>query len=141
MCLELEERSGQTDGYQQELQPGVHFRDGGRLDGGGGQRGVEVLLESEGRHDTHVPDVEASVDQEEVPGHDEAGEGGGDEVGVGEGEVGRACDEDRNTKPSSPSSLPTRILSESGSRKEPRLEAWFLKFRAMYPSRKSVAPA
>ena len=36
VCLELEERSGQTDGYQQELQPGVDLGDGGGLDGGSG---------------------------------------------------------------------------------------------------------
>ena len=104
--LEVEERSHQAHCYQQELQPGVDFGDGGGLDGGGGQGGVQVLLDGEGRHHTHVPDVEPGVDQEQVPGHDQAGQGGRDEVGVGEGEVGRACGQIVKLKPST-SSLTT----------------------------------
>ena len=32
--------------------------DGGGLDGGGGEPGVEVLVPGEGRHHRHVPDVQ-----------------------------------------------------------------------------------
>ena len=91
VALQLQEGRSQAHRYQQELQPRVHLGDGGGPDGGGGECRVEVFLDGEGRHDAHVPDVQPGVHQEQVPGHDQAGEGGGDEVGVGEGEVGRAC--------------------------------------------------
>ena len=87
MVLEVEDGSAETDSDQQELEPRVDLGDGGGLDGGGGQGGVQVLLDGEGRHHAHVPDVEAGVHQEEVPGDDEAGERGRDEVGVSEGQV------------------------------------------------------
>ena len=91
VALQLQEGRSQAHRYQQELQPRVHLGDGGGLDGGGGECRVEVFLDGEGGHDAHVPDVQPGVHQEQVPGHDQAGEGGGDEVGVGEGEVGRPC--------------------------------------------------
>ena len=90
VVLEVEDGSPETDSDQQELQPRVDLGDGGGLDGGGRQGGVQVLLEAEGRHHAHVPDVEAGVHQEEIPGDDEASEGGRDEVGVSEGQVDTA---------------------------------------------------
>ena len=91
MVLKMKDGSYEAHSDQKELQSCVHLGDGGWLDGGGGEGGVQVFLYTEGRHDTHVPDVEPRVHQEEVPGHDEAGEGGGDEVGVCEGQVDTAC--------------------------------------------------
>jgi hypothetical protein len=41
------------------------------------------------RHDAHVSYVKSRVDEQHVPGDDEAGEGGRDEVDVGEAEVER----------------------------------------------------
>ena len=70
MMLEVEQRSGDTDSDQEELESGVDLGDGGGLDGGGGQGGVEVFLDGEGRDDAHVPDVQPRVDQEQVPGHE-----------------------------------------------------------------------
>ena len=90
MVLQVEDWSTETHSDQQELEASVDLGDGGGLDGGGRQGGVQVLLEAEGRHHAHVPDVEAGVHQEEVPGDDEAGEGGRDEVGVSEGQVDTA---------------------------------------------------
>ena len=132
VVLEVEDGSSETDSDQQELEARVDLGDGGGLDGGGGQGGVQVLLDGEGRHHTHVPDVEAGVHQEEVPGDDEAGERGRDEVGVSEGQVDTAWK--HKLSPVSRSAVclrPTSILSDKGSRKLPTLEAWFLKFLAM----------
>ena len=84
MMLEVEQRSRDTNSDQEELESGVDLGDGGGLDGGGGQGGVEVLLDGEGWDDAHVPDVQPGVDQEQVPGHDQAGQRGGDQVGVGQ---------------------------------------------------------
>ena len=84
MVLELEQRSGDADSDQEELETGVDLGDGGGLDGGCGQGRVKVLLEREGRDYAHVADVEAGVDQEQVPGHDQARQRGGDQVGVGQ---------------------------------------------------------
>ena len=91
VVLEVEDWRGEAHSDQQELEPRVDLGDGGGLDGGGGQGGVQVLLDGEGRHHAHVPDVEAGVDQEEVPGDDEAGERGRDDVGVCEGQIDTAC--------------------------------------------------
>ena len=132
MVLEVEDGSAETDSDQQELEPRVDLGDGGGLDGGGGQGGVQVLLDGEGRHHAHVPDVEAGVHQEEVPGDDEAGERGRDEVGVSESQVDTAWKHKLRTVSRSAAFLrPTSILSDKGSRKLPTLEAWFLKFLAM----------
>ena len=108
MILQVEDWSTETHSDQQELEASVDLGDGGGLDGGGRQGGVQVLLEAEGRHHAHVPDVEAGVHQEEVPGDDEAGEGGRDEVGVGEGQVDKAWKHKlRTVRRSAASSLPT----------------------------------
>ena len=82
--LEIDKRSGDADSDQEELEAGVDLGDGGGLDGGRGQGRVEVLLEREGRDYAHVADVEAGVDEEQVPRHDQSGERGGDQVGVGQ---------------------------------------------------------
>ena len=97
--LEVEDGSSETDCDQEELQPRVDLGDGGGLDGGGGQGRVQVLLDGEGRHDAHVPDVEAGVDQEEVPGDNEASERGRDEVGVSESHVDTAFKDNHTEQP------------------------------------------
>ena len=79
----------------------VCLGDGGGLHGGGGQGGVEVLLEGEGRHHAHVPDVEARVHEEEVAGHDQTCQRGRDQVGVGQGQEHPACKENNISNHSS----------------------------------------
>ena len=136
VVLETEDGSAQTDSDQQELQARVDLGDGGGLDGGRGQGRVKVFLKAEGRHHAHVADVEAGVDKEQVPGHDEAGQRGWDDVGVGQSQINTSWIQ-RHTNAiciiemMAIVVLPTRILSDRGSRKLPRLDAWFLKFLAM----------
>ena len=87
VILEAAKRRGEADRDQEELEGGVHLGDGGGLDGGRGKGGVKVLLEAEGRHHAHVANIEAGVDEERVPGHDEAGQRGWDGVGVGQSQI------------------------------------------------------
>ena len=87
MILEAAQRRSEADCDQQELEGGVHLGDGGGLDGGRGQGRVEVFLKAEGRHHAHVADVEAGIDEEQVPGHYEAGQRGWDDVGVGQSQI------------------------------------------------------
>ena len=84
MTLEAGQGRCEADRDQEELQGGVDLGDGSRLDSGRGQGGIKVLLEAEGRHDAHVTDVEAGIDEEQVPRHDQPGQRGRDEVGVGQ---------------------------------------------------------
>ena len=81
----LSNKNSKISSFFQNIHP--YLRDGGGLDGGGGQSGVEVLLESEGWDHAHVADVEASVDQEQVPGYDEASQRSRDQVGIGQCEI------------------------------------------------------
>ena len=87
MILEAAQGRSEADRDQQELEGGVHLGDGGGLDGGRGQGRVEVFLKAEGRHHAHVADVEAGVDEEQVPGHYEAGQRGRDDVGVSQSQI------------------------------------------------------
>ena len=87
VILEAAQGRREADCDQQKLEGGVHLGDGGGLDGGRGQGGVKVFLKAEGRHHAHVADVEAGIDKEQVPGHDEAGQRGWDDVGVGQSQI------------------------------------------------------